>query len=162
MKKEIGILALALMVTLSISAQGDKMRKKTNSPKFTTEQQATLHTKRMTLALDLTSSQQQEIHKLHIEAATHRKAMRTAFKTNKKNGVTFTDTQKYDKIIAKLDRQIAHKTTMRGVLNKEQYKQWSKMHGQKMKQHGKKYLNKRKKGRNEKQVTRERRMHHKE
>jgi len=142
MKKIIGIIALVFAVTFSVNAQERTMRKKMDHPNFTPEQQATLHTKKMTLVLDLTASQQREIHKFHLSTTADRKAMRAEFKKNRENEVKLTDTQKYDKAVAKLDKQIAHKAQMKSILNKEQYEKWSKIHGQKMRKHGKKHMRK--------------------
>jgi len=159
MKKLIGILVLVLAVTFSVNAQERTKRKKMNHPKFTAEQQATLHTKKMTLALDLTAGQQREIHKFHLATAADRKAMVAEFKNNKENRVQLTDTQKYDKLVAKLDKQIAHKSKMKNILNKEQYEKWSKMHGQKMRQHGKKHMKKGAKRTEGKHTKGKRKMH---
>jgi len=142
MKKLIGIIVLVFAVTLSVNAQERTMRKKMEHPNFTPEQQATLHTKKMTLALDLTVSQQRKIHKFHLSAAADRKAMRAEFKKNRENEVKLTDTQKYDKAVAKLDKQIAHKAQMKSILTEKQYEKWGKMYGQKMRKHVKKHMRK--------------------
>ncbi|PCH72756.1 MAG: hypothetical protein COB98_11545 [Flavobacteriaceae bacterium] len=156
MKKIIGIIVLVFSITASINAQENTLRKGMSHPNFTPEQQATLHTKKMTLALDLNTAQQQEIHQLHLAMATDRKSMRAEFKNNREQRVALSDTQKYEKAIARLDKKIAHKAQMKRVLNKDQYEKWSEMHVQKMNQHRKKGFHKRTKGSKEK-----RRMQHK-
>lgn len=134
MKKLIGILVLVFAVTFSVNAQERGMRKKMNHPNFTPEQQATVLTKKMTLALDLTAGQQREIHKFHLATLADRKAMKTEFRKNRESDIKLTETQKYDRIIARLDKQIAHKNKMKSILNKEQFEKWSKMKGQGMRQ----------------------------
>ncbi|PCI02070.1 MAG: hypothetical protein COB81_06185 [Flavobacteriaceae bacterium] len=155
MKKIIGILVLVMAVTFSVNAQERNMRKKMDHPNFTPEQHATIHTKKMTLALDLTAGQQREIHTFHLATVADRKAMKTEFRKARESDVKLTDSQKYERTIAKLDKQIAHKSKMKSILNKEQYQKWSKMHGQKMRQHGK-HMRK-----GAKRTEGKKRMHHK-
>ena len=68
--KQLAIL-LVMLTTVSMAAQrhdGPKMRK---GPKMdmTAEQMATLQTKHMTLALDLTEDQLNQIYKINLEKA---------------------------------------------------------------------------------------------
>ena len=156
MKKLIGIIVLVFAVTVSVNAQERMMRKKMNHSNFTPEQKATLHTKKMTLALDLTANQQQKIHKFYLETAVDRKAMRADFKKNKEQRAQLTDTQKFEKAVAHLDKQIAHKAQIKSILNKDQYGKWSKTHGQKIRQHGKKHMK-----RGTKRTARKHKMHSK-
>ncbi len=139
MKKLIGTIVLVFAITVHVNAQEGMMRKKMNHPNFTPEQQATLHTKRMTLALDLTTSQQREIQKINLKTAADRKVMSANSKSTRGSQAQLTDTQKYEKAIARLDKRIAHKAQLKTILSKDQYEKWSTFQGQKMRKHGKKH-----------------------
>lgn len=104
---------------------------------MTPEQIATLQTKKMTLALDLSESQQREIQKINLENATDRKAKMAEWKAKKESGeMTKPATEEqYAKKIALLDRQIAHKEKMKQLLSKEQYEKWADMHSKKTMHH---------------------------
>ena len=91
------------------------------------EQMATLHTKRMTLALDLTEEQQSKIQDMFTKNAAERKAKMEAHKAKKEKGETLTDDEKFELENNRLDKAIAHKEEMKSVLNDEQYDKWVKM-----------------------------------
>lgn len=128
--KKVLILALAF-VTIQITAQEQsKKESKTRMHKYdnmTAEEAATLQTKKMTLALDLTEEQQEKVQKINLENAKQRKATMEAHKSMKESGAfeKLTDEQKMELKNARLDKQIAMKKKMKEVLNEEQYKKWS-------------------------------------
>ncbi len=125
------ILALAF---LSLNAfaqdQKDDAPRHDRGPKerpmhdFTPEQMATLQTKKMTLALDLSDAQQKDIYNLNLNQAKARKTQRETFKANKEKGVKLTENDKYDHMIARLDAQIAYKSKMKSILKSDQYSAW--------------------------------------
>tara|TARA_B110001450_G_scaffold156853_1_gene146163 strand:- start:1348 stop:1800 length:453 start_codon:yes stop_codon:yes gene_type:complete len=89
------------------------------------EQIATLKTKKMTLALDLTKVQQNKIQALNIENANIRKEEiknREQLKGTKKTKLT--SIQKYEKMNATLDKKIEIKSKVKAILNEEQFKKW--------------------------------------
>lgn len=93
------------------------------------EQVATLETKKLTLALELTEKQQAEIFQLEVANAEFRKAKHEEIKSIRKAGndeKPSTD-EKYEFLNERLDRQIAHKENMKGILNKDQFEKWEKM-----------------------------------
>lgn len=107
------------------------------------DQIAQLHTKRMTLALDLTEKQQKEILTVNTELAQKHKARFEAMKAKKesKDFKKPTAEERYAKESARLDEQIALKNKMKSILNADQYAKWSEMKEHKkeqMKQHFKK------------------------
>ena len=130
--KKVLILALAL---ISFSAIAQNPKRGENKGKenremrmqkadFTPEQQATLHTKKMTLALDLTEAQQKEIYNLNLAQAKERQKNREGFKKAKESGTKPTEQERYDNMVARLDNQITVKNKMKNILKSEQYATW--------------------------------------
>jgi len=93
------------------------------------EQIATLQTKQMTLALDLTDAQQKKIQSLNLENAVKRSEKMNEMKARKESGEAkkLTSEERYSMKTAMLDHQIAQKEKMKEILNKEQYIKWEKM-----------------------------------
>ncbi|MCK8480798.1 Spy/CpxP family protein refolding chaperone [Flavihalobacter algicola] len=105
------------------------------------EDQATIATKKLTLALDLTEKQQSQVKELMLEQAIHRKekmAERAKMKSDTENDtklkVEKTDEQKIKAVNERLDRQIETKQKMKAILTSEQYEKWEKTQGRR---HGK-------------------------
>lgn len=96
---------------------------------MTPEQVATLKTKRMTLALDLSSAQQKEIQKLNFENAREREALmleRRAKKEKAEESKPSAD-ERFDFQNERLDRMIAHKGKMKEILSEEQFQKWERL-----------------------------------
>ena len=95
---------------------------------FTPEEAAALHTKQMTLDLDLTEAQQDKIYKINLENAKTRKVKTEARKTKKEKSSEEKPSkeERLKRMNEKLDHQIATKKKMKDVLNAEQYEKWSK------------------------------------
>ena len=95
---------------------------------LTPEQVATLQTKRMTLALDLTKLQQEKIEKINLENARLRQEKMEARKDdpNGKPGRTMTSEDRFALQNERLDQMIANKQKMKSILNQEQYEKWEK------------------------------------
>lgn len=136
--KRLFLIALAL-VTLQITAQDRKnMSKKgervENMQSYTPEEMAELQTKKMTLALDLTESQQKQVMALNLENAKERKAIMKKRQEMKKEEEA--SLSKEDKLKMKnniLDKQIAMKAKMKKILNDEQYSKWENLQEERMK-----------------------------
>ena len=92
------------------------------------EEMATLQTKRLTLALDLTKSQQTKIQEINLENATKRKEMMAKHKAKKESGDAKkpTDKERLAMANARLDHKIAMKAKMKDILNEEQFAKWGK------------------------------------
>ncbi|MEB8330756.1 hypothetical protein OO009_15465 [Flavobacteriaceae bacterium KMM 6897] len=133
MKKVIllGLLMIGF-IGLAQNERGEQ-RHRGNQDDLSPEQMATLQTKRMTLTLDLTEAQQQQIQKVHLEQATSRKAKMMEMKAKKESGEMTkpTSEERYVMQTAKMDQQIAQKAKMKQILSKEQYEKWEKMHHRK-------------------------------
>ncbi|UWX54379.1 hypothetical protein NYZ99_15765 [Maribacter litopenaei] len=124
------IMTAILLIGISAMAQ-DHNRKEGRGNRhmkdLTPEQMATLQTKRMTLALDLTEDQQSKIQALFTKNAAERKAKMEAHKARKESGETLTDDEKFALRNERLDQQIAQKEEMKSILDDTQYSKWEKM-----------------------------------
>lgn len=130
--KKLLIIALAL-VTIQATAQDKKREmRKTRMEKanaMTPEEMAQLQTKKMTLQLDLTETQQTQIQSLLLDEAKARKEKMADFKAKKEDGEMKKPTkeERIKMMNERLDHQIAMKKKMKAILNDEQYKKWDAM-----------------------------------
>jgi len=138
--KKIILIVLAL-VTIQVSAQerkqefrkGERKERINKFKDFSPEEVAELQTKRMTLDLDLTSSQQKQIQKLNLENAIDRKAKMEERQTQMKDG-NKEKPSKEDRLKMmneRLDKQIEMKQKMAKILNSDQMEKWEKMKNRK-------------------------------
>lgn len=118
--KKVLIIVMAL-ATFGVNAQNKNSERKENRKEMkanlTPEQRADLKTKKMTLALDLTASQQQKVKQLILKAENERPE-------RPENWKEMTDTQKYETKSAMLDRRIAMKKELKEILTEEQMTKW--------------------------------------
>ena len=138
MRKIASILVLVFAFTLTTQGQKNRKDKK---PELSIEQHADLAVKKMTLALDLSEKQQNQIKPLlNAQAAEKKAAMqkRKEYKDNKKKPTS-------DEVFAmrtkQLDSKIAFKNRIKNILNKEQFEKFEKMSKKRM-QKGKKMMKK--------------------
>lgn len=140
------VVMVVLLTSLGAVAQKNEGQRSRKGPKMdlTAEQMATLHTKRMTLALDLTKAQQEKIMKFHLDEAKSRKEKWEEMKAKKESGEWQkpTSEERFKMENARLDHQIAIQTKMKEILDDEQYQSWKKMKKQKA-MHGKKRMQQR-------------------
>lgn len=125
------VVVLVLMTITSVSAQrkhNPGMEKGFRSD-LSIEQLATLQTKKLTLALDLSQRQQEQVMKISLEQAEMRKAKKEERKARKSSGEQKKPTadERFAMENARLDSQIAHHQKMKDVLNEEQYQTWKKL-----------------------------------
>lgn len=130
------IYAFAILFTLNVAAQEGSDRKGKKDKRemlkgLTSEQQANLLTKKLTLALDLSDRQQSQVLALNTKVATKRKAKIEAHKAKKEKGEKPTKEQRYQMMNERLDAKIAYKKKMKEILSDEQYKRWEKMQARK-------------------------------
>jgi hypothetical protein len=122
------VFAMLLMTGITVVAQRDDIRGRENHMKdLSTEQMATLQTKKMTLALDLNEEQQRKMKSLLATHIAARKAKMEAHKAKKENGEKLRADEKYTLQVARLDAQIAHKQGLKTLLTEAQYNKWEKM-----------------------------------
>lgn len=119
------IIGLGAMAQKPNQEKGHRSYKNNMSP----EQMATLQTKRMTLALDLTDAQQKQIQSLNLENATKRADKMKEMKAKKESGELKkpTSEDRFAMQSALLDHQIAQKERIKKILDKDQYAKWEKM-----------------------------------
>ncbi|MCR9229312.1 MAG: hypothetical protein NXH90_17965 [Flavobacteriaceae bacterium] len=143
--KQLAIL-LVMLTTVSMTAQRHDGQKMHKGPKMdmTAEQMATLQTKHMALALDLTKNQQDKVYEINLEKAQFRKEKWAEIKAARESGQWKKPTPeaRFEMENARLDRQIAMQEKMRDVLDEKQYETWKKFSNRK-KMHGKKKMRER-------------------
>lgn len=138
-----------LMTTAIVGAQ-EKHRRHGPRGAFhkdlSVEQLATLKTKKMTLALDLSEKQQREIFEFNKASAEFRKTKMAERKAKKGTGERTRPTtdEQYAMENTKLDHMIAQQQELKKILTDEQFDQWKKIQLRKH-AHGKK--NRQKEGR---------------
>ena len=134
------IYALAILFTLNVAAQEGSDRKDRKEKRemkkdfmqdLTPEQQASLITKKLTLALDLSDNQQQQVLALNTNVAKTRKAKMEAHKAKKEKGNKPTSDERYNMVNERLEVKIAYKKSMKKILSTEQYERWEKMQARK-------------------------------
>lgn len=130
--KNLFLAALAIF-TIQVSAQkkefSQKNEKQHKMKNISPEEMATIQTKKMTLALDLSPSQQTKIKALNLKNANQRKAQKEANKLNKANNTENkpTQEQRLKMLNTRLDSQIATKQAMKNILDKNQYVKYEKL-----------------------------------
>lgn len=127
MKNIASILLLVLIFTFTIQAQ----KKKGYKPQLTINQQTSLKVKQMTLSLDLSDKQQQQVTPLLRAAIAFRQAAMEKRKKEKKKRLTSDEVYVIKSQL--LDNQIALRRGMKDILNATQFKAFKKMYKQIMK-----------------------------
>ncbi len=125
-------LFIAMLAIASFSAmaqEGQRHGPRHAENPLTPEQVATLQTKRMTLALDLTQVQQEQVQKFHLENARLRKEKMDSWKEerNERPGKDLSAEERFSRESERLDHMIASKAAMRNILNEEQFEKWEKV-----------------------------------
>ena len=136
------LIGLIAILTLTTYGQENKNERRgyekelsEKRPDLSPQQMAELATKKMTLRLDLSETQQEEINKIELERAKKRMELRE----NRENRKKLTENERFDRKNEMLDAQIAHKKKMKSILTEEQYKKWqSELHSQKDGRHKRK------------------------
>ena len=129
MKKVLVTLALLIGIVGFAQHKGHRGAKKDALKDMTTEQVATLQTKKMALALDLTEAQQEQLMALNVENAEYRKAKLAEREAKKEKGELSKPTadERFAMQNARLDRQLAQQAKLKQILSEEQYALWKKL-----------------------------------
>lgn len=122
MKKLVGLTAIVILFSLTINAQGRKGGIGQGSD-LSTEQQATLQTKKLTLRLDLNETQQKEVQKMLLKSNEEREISRAEYRQKRQSGKLTAD-EKFAFENDRIDRQLAHKTEMKKILTENQFGKW--------------------------------------
>lgn len=125
--KTLFVVALALFTLQSFAQdpaqQIERVPKKERKQKMkdlSAEEQATLSTKKMTLALDLNEKQQAQVKEVLLAQFEKRPA-------KPQNKEELTKEQRLEMMNARLDAQIEVKKQMKSILTKEQFEKFDKM-----------------------------------
>lgn len=133
-------LALILLISISAFSQQKGQYNKSKMADMSSEEIATLQTKKLTLQLDLNQVQQQEIKKLYKEKAEERKAMMAARQKMSPENAEKQKENRFERSNARLDQQLAQQEKMKKILNEDQFKKWQESRSKMQKSH---YKNKR-------------------
>lgn len=130
-------LSLLVLTTFTITAQerhNDNHDKKEHQKRMAhfsnlkAEDIAQLKTKKMTLALDLTAEQQEQVYLIHLEQTKMQKAKYEARKQQEKGErKKLTHEERLAMVNERLDRQIALKSQFKQILNATQYEKFERM-----------------------------------
>jgi hypothetical protein len=120
--KKIGLVLMALTLSLTVSAQ---KRKKGHG--FTVEQKTELALKKMTLDLDLSDRQANKIRPLLAEKINDRDSHRKNREAKKGEHKKLSSDERFKREMARLDKMIAFKANMKDILNDKQYERFEKV-----------------------------------
>lgn len=123
--KKVIFIALVLLSSLTFAQQkgSGKMGKNgqmNQRESLTPEQQTELQVKRMTLHLDLTAKQQEEMKKVVLENTKKREVKKVEIQAKRAEGKTPTSEERFEMQNQRLDNQIAMKAELKKILTKEQ------------------------------------------
>lgn len=121
--KKLGLLVI-MLISISAFSQQRNYHKNEAMINMSSEEIATLQTKKLTLHLDLNEAQQQEIKKLYKEKAEQRKALMAERKKMSVEDLEKLKENRFERMNARLDKQLAHQEKMKQILNEEQFKDW--------------------------------------
>lgn len=121
-------IAALFAVSIANFAQDKKDQpKRERMEKFTPAQQNDLMLKKMTLELDLTSKQQDQMKSVIAEKIAKREAMMQEHKMKKEAKTKPSADERFAMKSKMLDEQIAMKGKMKSILNAEQFSKWETM-----------------------------------
>ena len=129
MKNIASILTLMFLFTFTIQAQ----KKRDYKQQLTINQQTSLKVKQMTLALDLSDKQQQQLTPLLRAEITFRQAAIEKRKEARKQKKRPSSDEIYAIKSQELDNKISMKRSMKNILNKTQFETFKKMYKQRIK-----------------------------
>ncbi|MGB5227612.1 hypothetical protein [Eudoraea sp.] len=127
--KKVLVTTVLLIGMMGFSQRGQHFNSEQRGMKdMTPEQIAILKTKKMTLALDLSTAQQKEIQKLNLENAKERKALMLERKVKKEKAEESKPSadERFDFQNERLDRMIVQKGKMKQILSEEQFQKWER------------------------------------
>lgn len=123
MKKLLIICAVMLGCIVQAQERGDRHYYREMTP----EQIATLGSKRLALALDLSEEQQGTVMELQMRRVIERREKMQERKAMREQKDSLGPEERFDLLNKKLDRQLAYKSDMKNILTEEQYQKWEEM-----------------------------------
>ena len=128
--KKLLVIALALCTFSGFAQEKEEqadrtsmLKKRMTRSNYSPEDRAQIQTKQMTLQLDLTEQQQQQVNEVLVSHFTENEGK---FRADKKKNKEMTDEERKNMKLAILDSHIALKEKMKSILNDEQYEKYSK------------------------------------
>lgn len=127
--KKLLVIAISLFTLTSIAQQGHRKgqhHSKQNKEKranLSPEDMAKFQSKQMTLRLDLSDQQQQQVEAVLVKHLTEGKAKLETLKASEKK---LTIEERKQLRLERVDTQIALKREMKNILNDEQYKKYER------------------------------------
>jgi protein CpxP len=118
---------VVLVFAFTFTAQAQKKRGNMGS-KLTIEQQTTLAVKKMTLVLDLSDKQQEQIKPIIMSKIKNKNDFTEKRKAAKVNKQKPTSDEIFAIKIKQLDNQIMMKNSIKNILNEKQFDKFEKMH----------------------------------
>jgi hypothetical protein len=125
MKKLVGLVVVIMMISNTSNSQGKPTQQQRKENDFTTDQKATLQSKKLTLELDLNAKQQNEVYNLLKQNLEEKQKNKVELK--KQDGTELSGQQRFEIQNNYLDMQIEHKAAMKSILSEEQYEKWEKL-----------------------------------
>lgn len=133
---KIFFMALATLSMLAMQAQS------TENPdpirdKLSPEQRAVLHSKRLSLQLDLNASQQSQVQKLlavRYKDAESKRGERQQARAEGKERTRLTAEERFERQSQQLDNQMAFQSEMKKILTADQFEKWKKINQDRRKQ----------------------------
>ena len=123
--KKLTIVCIVWCLSLSAFGQGTEAKK---GHDLKPEEMANLHTKKLTLALDLSDAQSKQVYDLVLQQANKSDEMRKTRAQHKTEGKRPSKEERIALYNKRLDEQIAHQRAMKNILSEEQFTYWRKQH----------------------------------
>jgi len=127
----------ALLIGVTVSAQHKQhhtVRAKEHNTELSTEQRATIQSKRLTLALGLDQQQQEQIAALLKTRLDERMEWKSRGKSEAGSTQQDEGASRYASLNNRLDRAIAFQENIKGILSDSQFEQWRLLREDKMKE----------------------------
>jgi Spy/CpxP family protein refolding chaperone len=118
--EKVFIAALLIIGIASYAQNRTERPSRDQIEQMTPEQRTQIHLKKLTLDLDLNTSQQEQIGKILAEQSANRETMRA----NRKVKMEAVKANRFEMRNKMLDEQIEMKNKMKGILSPEQYTKW--------------------------------------
>ncbi len=118
------LFSIAIVALLTVSTFAQEQQRKPRHPDLTPNQIAEIQTKRMTLKLELSEKQYQQILEINKRNAIERKRNMEEQKTLREKGQKSSSDEFANRMNVRLDKQIAHQKEMTKILNEKQFETW--------------------------------------
>ncbi|MDH5413986.1 MAG: DUF4890 domain-containing protein [Flavobacteriaceae bacterium] len=120
------LLIMSAMVIVTAASFSQEQPKRGRQHEMSPEQQAELQTKKMTLELELTEKQQEQILAINKKNALERKQLMEKHRAARVKGDKLSSEDAFQMKKERLDKQIAHHKELKKILNEKQFEKWKK------------------------------------